>query len=129
MRNETALLALRPDLGLDTGKSGPVEIFQNTTLRPILKLQHTLLTRLFQKHIEKRKNAYFNLPEKDRPDWIAHTVRSDQHLRHQLAGMVMGHFTAAELDWFSANEEEAMRRLTELLIQRLQSENYSAAHL
>jgi len=124
MRNESALLALRPDLALDTSKSSPAELFQNSTLRPILKLQHALLTQLFRKQIEKRKNVYFKMAEKDRPAWIALSVRSDQRFRYQLAGMVIGHFTASELDWFAANEEEAMRRLTDMLIERLQSEPY-----
>jgi hypothetical protein len=124
MRNESALLALRPELELDTTQSTPVEIFQNNTLRPILKMQHALLTQLFRKQIEKRKNVYFQLPEKDRLGWIALSVRSDQRFRYQLAGMVIGHFTATELDFFSDNEEEAMRRLTDLLVQRLQSGVY-----
>ncbi len=64
------------------------------------------------------------MPEKDRPGWIALSVRSDQRFRYQLAGMVIGHFTATELDFFMDNEEEAMRRLTDLMVQRLQSETY-----
>lgn len=64
------------------------------------------------------------MPEKDRPGWIALSVRSDQRFRYQLAGMVIGHFTATELDFFMENEEEAMRRLTDLMVQRLQSETY-----
>ena len=36
-------------------------------------------------------------------------------------GVVMGHFTAAEFAIFSNNEAELTRRLTTLLVQRLQT--------
>ena len=48
MRDEQQLLQLRPDLQLTPHPSKPDEQFQNQTLRPILKLQHPLLVKLFE---------------------------------------------------------------------------------
>ena len=42
-RDEGALIALRPELFLEAEDALEIENFQNTTLRPILKLQHNLL--------------------------------------------------------------------------------------
>ena len=123
MRHEPALLALRPDLNLDTAQSTPAEAFQNNTLRPLLKMQHDVLLHIFRHYTRKRKNVFLQLAPKARLEYIAHSVRHDAALRHLLAGAVVGHFTAAELAFFLENEADTMKRLADLTIQRLQS-NY-----
>ena len=125
IRDEQLLAALRPDLEVDVSKSLPEEAFQNLTLRPILKLQHTLLAQLFQHYIHKRKDGYFSLSKRAKLDWIEHSVRTDLRFKSLLMGAVIGHFTAAELDFFHSNEAGCMRRLTDLLVQRLQSVDYT----
>ncbi len=115
------LLALRPDLQLDSSQAGPEETFQHQTLRPVLKMQHPLLAALFQAYIHKRKDSYFLLTKAGRLAWIDHSVRSDLRFRNLLVGTVIGHFTAAELAIYLANEAEYMRRIVSLLVQRLQS--------
>ena len=121
MRHEPALLALRPDLNLDTAQSTPAEVFQNQTLRPLLKMQHEVLLHIFRHYIRKRKNVFLSLAPKAKLEYIAHSVRSDIALRHLLAGAVVGHFTVAELAFFLENEADAMKRLADLTIQRIQS--------
>ncbi len=120
MRDEQLIL-LRPALDLETSQSTPGELFQNQTLRPILKLQHPLLVQIFQSYIHKRKDGYFSLSKKGRLDWIAHTVRTDQRFRNLLLGTIIGHFAETELTDFLENEADYTRRLANMLIQRLQS--------
>lgn len=122
--HDQQLLAIRPDLALDSTQSTPEEAFQNQTLRPILKMQHSLLTGLFSAYIHKRKDAYFLLSKAARVAWIAHSVRTDLKFRNVLVGAVIGHFTAKELAEYLANEPENMRRIVGLLVQRLQSVNF-----
>ncbi len=121
MRDESTLLALRPDLGLDLSQSTPAESFQNSSLRPILKMQHPLLIQAFRHYIHKRKNIFFTFSKQAKKDWIAHSVRTDLQLRYLLVGMVAGHFTISEMAWFLEHEADAVKRLTDLAIQRLQS--------
>ena len=120
------LLAIRPDLQLDSSQAGPEETFQNQTLRPILKMQHALLTTLFQAYIHKRKDSYFLLTKAGRLAWIDHSVRSDLRFRNLLVGTVIGHFAEAELAHYLASEAEYMRRIVSLLVQRLQSAAFVA---
>lgn len=54
-------------------------------------------------------------------DIIAQTVKSDMKLKNRLLGILIGHFTADEFVFFSQNEAELTRRMTDLLVQRLQS--------
>jgi len=124
LRDEQLLTALRPDLQLPVEKSLPEEVFQNQTLRPILKMQHTLLAQLFQHYIHKRKDTYFTLTKKAKQDWIAHSVRTDLRFRNLLVGTIIGHFTAAELEFFHSNEAACMRRIIDLLVQRLQTVDF-----
>ncbi len=125
LRDEQLLTALRPDLQLPVDKALPEEAFQNQTLRPILKMQHTLLAQLFQHYIHKRKDSYFSLTRKGKLDWIAHSVRTDLRFKSLLVGAVVGHFTTAELAFFHSNEAGCTRRLTDLLVQRLQSVDFT----
>jgi len=127
MRDEQQLLQLRPDLQLPANQSKPEEAFQNQTLRPILKMQHPLLVHLFSTHIQKRKNVFFKLPKPARLEWITDAVRADQRFRNLLVGTVIGHFTIEELRIFESNEAEFLRRLTKLIIQRLQSEDFEGS--
>jgi hypothetical protein len=125
MRNDEQLLNLRPDLGLNNTAAAGDEKFQNETLRPILKWQHALLCDIFKQYIVKRKDVYHAMPKLKQSGWIAESVRADLRLRNMLAGTVIGYFTATELRYFLDHEPDCMRRLTTLLIQRLQSEDYS----
>jgi hypothetical protein len=121
MRNENLLLQARPVLALDTQSAGQDELFQNETLRPILKLQHDLLLDVYQSQIEKRYSTFLKLPSVQRPQWIADSIRADQRLRNLMAGIILGQFTLEEYQVFRKNESELMRRLVSLLIQRIQS--------
>ncbi len=121
MRDESTLLSLRPDLGLDVSQSTPGESFQNHSLRPILKMQHPLLIQAFRHYIHKRKDIFYTLSKQAKKDWIGHSVRTDLQLRYLLVGIVAGHFTTSEMTWFLEHEADAVKRLTDLVIQRLQS--------
>ena len=90
-------------------------------------MQHPLLVHLFSTHIQKRKNVFFKLPKPARLEWITDAVRADQRFRNLLVGTVIGHFTIEELRIFESNEAEFLRRLTKLIIQRLQSEDFESS--
>lgn len=120
MTNDAARLALRPVLTLAPA-TAPTEIFQNETLRPILKMQHELVLGLFRFALAKRKINLLQVPVKDRFARIKELVTRDKHLRGMLFGLVIGQFTAAELAFFLANDDDANRRITNLLVERLHS--------
>ncbi len=115
------ILSLRLNLQLPVTETGIYEHFQNTTLRPILKYQHDLMVLLFKNYIEKRKNAYFKLTPLQKLDYIQQAVKTDVAFKNRLVGLVIGHFTIEEFIIFSENETELLRRLTDLIVQRLQS--------
>jgi hypothetical protein len=120
------IIELRPELPNvtlpiieDSNSILSIEVFQNQTLRPILKLQHDLLIAIFKHQIMVRKNAFYNLPEKSRSEYISHTLKNDLKFKNRLIGVIIGHFTLEEYSFFENNEAELTRRITDLLIQRL----------
>ena len=121
MREEQHLLSMRPFLPVETAESTEIEQFQNVTLRPILRFQHDLLVAIFRNYIDKRKNTFVTLSKGQRLAYIDASIKEDFKFKNRLMGVVMGHFTAAEFAIFSNNEAELTRRLTTLLVQRLQT--------
>jgi hypothetical protein len=124
---DTTLLALRPTISTQTQKMvNPDEVFQNQTLRPILKLQHPLLLGLLEQHISSSKVKFTHISAEQRAEWIATQVRTNPKLGHLLIGTIVGHFSMEELAYYVGHEAECKRRILQLLIQRLQSAWISA---
>ncbi len=122
--NRIALKLLRPAIPtiIEENVTSAAEQFQNRTLRPILKLQNELLLLLFQRYLEQRKGKYFQLSNEAKSAYIEHSVRKDLKLKSLLLGIVIGHFTLEEYEQYHEREKELRKRLTDLLVQRLQSQ-------
>jgi len=127
---DIALKELRPLIPtiIDKNAVSSAELFQNRTLRPILKLQHDLLTAIFRQYIIKRKNAFHNLNVPKRVEYIENSIRKDLKLKILLVGVITGHFTLEEWALFIADEGELTKRMTNLLVQRLTSQVASFSH-
>lgn len=121
MRDEQ-LLALRPVINTESTAQSPAEVFQNQTLRPILKLQNALLVSCFVRYLHQRKNTFGRMDTADQLRYVAHALRTDQAFKNLMVGIVVGQFTMAEWEVFSENSAELTRRTVEMLIQRLQSQ-------
>lgn len=122
MKNrDKQLKAIRPTLDLSPA-SHEIEQFQNKTLRPILKLQNELLLQLCRAQFVKRKGVFFNLESPKRLIYIEEQVSKDQKFKQLLLGLLIGHFTIEELAFFQKEEAALRKRMTSLLIQRIQSQ-------
>ena len=98
------------------------ERFQNETLRPILKLQNSLLIEIFQNYIEKHKGIHhkFNLNEK--LNYIESCLIKDQKLRNYLKGIIIGHFTLEEYGIYKKQSSELSKRMINMLNERLKDQ-------
>ncbi len=121
---DTALTALRPLIPtiIDKNAVNPAELFQNRTLRPILKLQNDLLDGIFRQYIIKRKGAFHKLDQSKQVAYIENSIRKDLRFKNLLVGVITGHFTLEEWALFIADEGELTKRMTNLLVQRLTSQ-------
>ncbi len=119
-----AIKDIRPSIPSITEQhsSSAVEQFQNQTLRPVLKLQNTLLIGIFKDYIDVRKGKFYQLPKSGQAQFISDSIKKDQKFKHLLLGSILGHFTDEEFDYYKGEKAEINRRITTLLIQRLQDQ-------
>ena len=97
-------------------------MFQNKTIRPILKLQNELLIQVFINYAVKQKSAFFDLTPNKKLDYIENVIQRDIKLRNSLKGMVIGLFTIEEYDLYITNSSNLNKRMMNLLIERLKSQ-------
>lgn len=115
-----ALLALRPSIPtLAETATSTAERFQNKTLRPILKFQNDLLVAVMRHYFKKRKNVFSSLSKPQQSEYIEHSIRKDFKFKNRLLGLVIGQMTLEEYADFIADEAELTRRMTTLLIERM----------
>ncbi|NRB51784.1 MAG: glyoxalase [Saprospiraceae bacterium] len=119
-----SIKSIRPDIPSITEQhaASAAEQFQNKTLRPILKLQNDLLVALFQDYITLRKGKFHTLSHQGKAQFIKNSLQKDQKFKHLLLGCILGHFTPSEYTVYQTHKAEISRRITTLLIQRLQDQ-------
>jgi hypothetical protein len=102
--------------------SSEEEIFQNKTLRPILKLQNDLFIQVFINYAQKQKNAFFSLTPDKKLAYIENVIQRDIKFRNSLKGMVIAFFTVGEYKEYILNSSNINKRMMNLLIERLKSQ-------
>lgn len=98
------------------------ERFQNQTLRPILKLQNDLLLASFQNYIVKTKNRFHELKLEKRIEYISNALQKDIKYRNTIKGLIVGQFTIEEYHAYSSNASAFNKRITNMVIKRLQDQ-------
>lgn len=111
-----------PILGEITDQSSAEEVFQNTTLRPILKLQNDLILLVFQNYIRKNKIPFDNFSVDKKMSTIETIIAKDIQLQNTLKGIVLGLFTSDECVFYSNTISSSNKRIRAMLIERLQSQ-------
>ena len=120
---DITLLQLRPEIpsakilpGMSTE-----ELFQNNTLRPIVKLQNDLLLAVFRNYARKHKNVFYDLSVEKRLDYIENTIHKDTKFRNSLKGIVIGQFTLEEYHSYIQNSSALNKRMMNIVKERLKN--------
>jgi len=118
------LLKIRPILqkakvNADTSSG---EYFQNVTLRPVIKLQNSLLIASFKNYIRKHKNTYYELSLEKRLEYIEKSIQKDIKFRNSLKGMIIGQFTVEEYETYIENSSALNKRMMNMVINRLKDQ-------
>jgi hypothetical protein len=120
---DKGILALRGNaIGEIHQQSGPEEIFQNKTLRPVLKLQNDLFIEAFLNYANKQKNQFYTLSTEKKLHYIENTIHKDIKFRNALKGMVIALFTVDEFREYTLNSSNLNKRMMNLLIERLKDQ-------
>jgi hypothetical protein len=120
---DVTIIDLRGEtIGSITPQSSGEEIFQNQTLRPILKLQNDLFIQVFVNYAVKQKGAFFTLTPEKKMSYIENVIQRDIKFRNSLKGMIIGLFTVDEYTEYIKNSSNLNKRMMNLLIERLKSQ-------
>lgn len=120
---DLSILELRgSSIGNITEQSSSEEIFQNKTLRPILKFQNDLFIEVFTNYALKQKGVFFTLSPDKKMAYIENTIQRDIKFRNSLKGMVIGLFTIEEYNTYIKNSSNLNKRMMNMLIERLKSQ-------
>ena len=117
------VLELRGEpFGTITSQSSLEEVFQNKTLRPILKLQNDLFIQVFINYAMKQKNVFFSLTPEKKMAYIENVIQRDIKFRNSLKGMIIAFFTLDEYAEYIQNSSNLNKRMMNMLIERLKSQ-------
>lgn len=120
---DAGLLTLRGgSLGEQKSEASLEELFQNNTLRPILKLQNDVLLAIFTSYIQQQKNTFYDLGLAKKSNFINNALQKDITLKNTLKGIVIGLFTQQELAEYTSNASVLNKRMMGLITERLKSQ-------
>lgn len=119
----TTKINLRESLNLPNSETTTEkEIFQNQTLRPILKLQNDLYLSLFTNYISRQNAGFDSLSKAKKSTFIEQSLQKDAVLKNTFIGITIGMFTLEELEMYIVESKEFNRRIITMLIERLKSQ-------
>lgn len=109
-------------LGTVSAQSSADEIFQNQTIRPILKLQNDLFVAVFLNYVNKNKPDFHSYSVEKKLQTIENSIQKDIKFRNSLKGIVMALFTVDEYNTYIQNSSDLNKRMMNLLIERLKNQ-------
>ena len=109
-------------LGDINSQTSDEELFQNQSLRPILKLQNDLYIEIFKFYIIKNKLPFGEFSIDKKLIYIEKTILNDNKFRNLLIGITIGVFKIEEYKSYSKNASGLNRRIITMLIERLKSQ-------
>lgn len=109
-------------LGTVSAQSSPDELFQNQTIRPVLKLQNDLFIAAFINYANKNKADFYSYTVEKKLQTIENSIQKDIKFRNSLKGMVIALFTVEEYNTYIQNSSSLNKRMMNLLTERLKSQ-------
>lgn len=94
------------------------ELFQNKTLRPIIKMQHDLFIAVFKNYIAKHKNVFYELSLSKQLSYIDNAIHKDMKFRNSVKGMIIGQFTEEEYALYIQNSSALNKRMMNIVKER-----------
>ena len=98
------------------------EVFQNATLRPIIKMQNDLFVLVFKNYIQKHKNVFYDLSLEKKMNYIENTIHKDMKFRNSVKGMIIGQFTEEEYETYIKNSSALNKRMMNIVKEKLMNQ-------
>ena len=98
-----------------------IESFQNTIVRPIIKMQNPLLVTSFKNYLEKRKVDLQSCSDLEINNKIKSIYNKDIAYRNISLGIIIGHFSPSEFSFYTHHSTEINKRIIKIIHQRVQN--------
>jgi len=124
MERDKILIGLRPAVdaaNVYTDTSG-TEKFQNEVLRPVVKLQYSVLMHYFSHYLIKKKIYIQTVDHVTKVKIIEKMLQNDTYIRNLLIGSIIGLLSENEMERYCENEPEYRNRIIKLLTRRFTEE-------
>jgi hypothetical protein len=121
MRKEDKLLGLREEILTEKSEQTPIEQFQNTAIRPILKCQHTIIIVFFNSNIHVQYIVSANSSLLKKQNQLKLFTSKQLAFRAQLLGIVTGLFTDAEFEFYLSEKVNLDKRIANMILDRFYS--------
>ena len=109
-------------LGTVSAQSSADELFQNQTIRPVLKLQNDLFISVFINYVNKSKADFYSYTVEKKIQTIENSIQKDIKFRNSLKGMIIALFTTEEYNIYIQNSSSLNKRMMNLSVDRLKSQ-------
>ena len=121
MRKEDKLLGLREEILTEKSEQTPIEQFQNTAIRPILKYQHTIIIVFFNSNIHVQYIVSANSSLLKKQNQLKLFTSKQLAFRAQLLGIVTSLFTDAEFEFYLSEKVNLDKRIANMILDRFYS--------
>jgi len=121
MERNLSVHSLRSQIQFEAIQSNTNQLFQDKTLRPILKFQHEIILAIFNNFLQKHKLYFNQLNSEQRNNKIEQIFKQNLALQSLFKGLIIGLFDKEEIDYWLLNKNEINKRMIQLLIKRIQS--------
>jgi len=120
IKEKESIRPILPNIGSMEHKNAE-EKFQNTTLRPILKLQHDLLVAFFENYLSRKKINLLTFNNTKKIEVVSGIFKNDNSFKTELRGLIIGHFTVEEYQTYLPIASDANKRILAMAKERLLS--------
>lgn len=116
------LMQIRPEISLKASgiEEGEISQFRNGVLRPILKLQNSIILAQFKQYVKKFKPAFNAYNLKVQMSYVSDVLKSDPRIRNSLIASVVSLMTLEEYEFYVNHKNECNKGIVSLLIKRIQ---------
>ncbi|WP_294241030.1 MULTISPECIES: glyoxalase [Chryseobacterium] len=98
------------------------ELFQNRTLRPVLKLQNDISLMLFKDYALRKTSDFETLKKEKKILFIDQSLQKDNALRNTFIGMTIGMLTQEEMEIYLSDIKSFNKRIISMLTERIKSQ-------
>jgi hypothetical protein len=95
------------------------EAFQNTTVRPIIKMKHGLLIAYTRQCIARKKKDFTLLSLEKKLQYVSSCFEQDQAFRCELRGVIIGQFTVEEYNQYIPISSAINKRIINIIKERM----------